>query len=266
MKYKPIFKQLHAQPSTGNTADAVPQWLNNACNSPSFQPSFTTLSPTSPTSPPATPPHLRKRRKQRDPRPLQLSNNNQNLSHKPLLKRKMADRDDDTKEQSGRMLRGKKKMLKPPVRYQEEEQGPQVQRTRDQVRKSPHKRSKSEGVAVVPTRGLGKGTAQSALQPSIPQPTTPVGGRSRGSGSPEKRQQSPTKSSHASDRTGWMAYLDPEVRFLIPEICLKQRKVPNSVLPLWLNYIRSDANEDFIPEKFRVSNSIFVLWILLSIR
>ena len=261
MKYQPIFKQLHDQPSTGNTADAVPQWLNNACNSPPFQPSpppFTTSSPTSPTSPPATPPHLRKRRKQRDRRPLQPSNDNQNLSHKPLPKRMMADRDDDTIEQSGRQLRGKD-MSKPPVRYPEEEQGPQGQRTRDQVRRSPHKRSKSEGVAIVSTRGLGKGTAQSALQPSIPQPTTPVGGRSRGSGSPEKRQKSPTKSSHASDRIGWITYLDPEVRFLIPEICLKQRKVPDSVFPLWLNYIRSDANEDFIPEKFRVSNSIFVL-------
>ena len=263
MKYQPIFKQLRDQPSTGNTADAVPQWLNTACNSPSFHaspPPFTTSSPTSPTSPPATPPHLRKRRKQRDRRPLQPSNDNQKLLHKPLPKRKMADRDDDTIEQSGRQLRSGKNMLKPPVKYQEEEQGPPSQRTGDQVRRSPHKSSKSEGVAIVSTRGLEKGTPQSALQPSIPQPTTPVGGRSRGSGGPEKRQKSPTKSSsHASDRMGWMAHLDPNVRFLIPQVCLKQRKVPNSVFPLWLNHIRSDANGGFIPEKFLVSNSIFVL-------
>lgn len=260
MKYQPIFKQLHDQPSTGNAADAVPQWLNNACNGPSFQPSpppFTTPFPTSPTSPPATPPHLRKRRKHRDRRPLQPSNDNQNLSHKPLPKRKMADRDDDTIEQSGRQLR-EKKDIKPPVRYQEKEQGPQGQRTRDQVRRSPHKRSKSEMVAVS-TRGLGKETAQPALQPSIPQPTTPVVGRSRGSGSPEKRQKSPSKSSYASDRTGWMAELNPKVRFFIPDTCLKQRKVPRNLWPLWVYYIRSDANESFIPEKFRVSNSIFVL-------
>ena len=253
MKYQSIFKQLHDQPSTGKTADAVPQWLNNACNIPSFQPSpFTT------SSPPATPPRLRKRRKRRDRRPLQPSNDNQNLSHKPLPKRKIADRDDDTIKQSGRQLR-RENISKPPVKYQGEEQGPQGQRTRDQVRRSPHKGTKSEGGAIVTTRGLGKGTAQSALQPSIPQPTTPVGGRSRGSGSPEKRQKSPTESSQASDRIGWMAYLDPEVRCLIPEICLKQRKIPDSVSPLWLNYMRSDANEEFIPEEFRVSNSIFVL-------
>ena len=261
MKYRPIFKQLHDQPSAGNTRDAVPQWLN-ACESPSFQhspPPFNASSPTSPTSHPATPPHLRKRRKQRDRRPLQPSNDNQNLSHKPLPKRKMADLDDDTTEQLGRQLRTKYVTFKPSVGYQEEEQGPQGQRTRDQVQRSPHKRSKSEGAAIVSTRGPGKGTAHPALQPSIPQPATPVGDRSQGSGTPGKRQKSPTKSSHASDRIGWMVYLDPEVRFLRPEICLKERNVPGSVFSLWLDYIRSDANEKFIPEKFRVSNSIFVL-------
>ena len=258
MKYRPIFEELHDQRSAANTADAVPEWLNTSCNSPShFEPSphFTT-SPHA--SPPATPPHLRKRRKQRHRWPLQPSNDNQNPSPKPSLKRKMADRNGDTMEQSGRQLR-EKDTLKPPVRYQEEQQGSQGQRAREELLWSPHKRSKNEGVAVAPGRGLGRGLAQSAFKPSVPDPTTPITGRGRGSGTPGRRQQSPTKSSHASDRMGWMARLEPGVRFLTPEECLKQRKVPHSARTLWLDYIRSDTNEYFIPDKFGVSNSILVL-------
>ena len=110
------------------------------------------------------------------------------------------------------------------------------------------------------TRGPGQMIASSALQPSIPQLTTPVGGRSRGSGSPSKRQNSPTKSSQALDRIGWMAYLDPNVHFFSPAKCLKERgTITKSGMTLWLQYLRSNANEHYIPEKFRVSNSIFVL-------
>ena len=258
MKYRPIFEQLHDQRSTSNTPDAVPQWLNTSCNSPShFEPSqpFTTSSPT---SPPATPPYLRKRRKQRHRWPLQLLNDNQGPSPKPSLKRKMPDRNGDTTEQLGRQLRGKD-TLKPPNWYREELQGSHGQRAREKELGSPHKGSKNEGAVVASGRGLGRGIAQSPSKPTFPDPTTPVTGRGRGCGFLERRQQSPSKSSHASDRMGWMARLEPGVRFLTPEECLKERKIPDSARKLWLNYIRSDANECFIPDKFGVSNSILVL-------
>ena len=134
-------------------------------------------------------------------------------------------------EQSGRQLR-EKDTLKPPVWYKEEWQGLPGQRAHEQELRSQHKRSKSEGVALASGRGLGRGIAQFAFDPSLPGPTTPVAGRVRGSGSLGRRRHSPSKTSQASDRMGRMARLETWVRFLTPEEWLKERKVPDRVRTL----------------------------------
>ena len=208
MKYRPIFEQLHHQRSPSNASDAVPQWLNTSYGSPSHLEPSQPFTASSPSSPPATPPHLRKPRKQIHRWPLQPLDDNQHPSPQPSRKRKMADRSGDTTEQSGRHRR-EKDTLKPPVWYKEEQQGLQDQRAREQELRSPQKKSKSEGVAVASGRGLGRGIAQSASKPNVPVPTTPVAstpvaGKGQGSKSLGRRQQSPSKSSHASDRMGWI--------------------------------------------------------------
>ena len=126
----------------------------------------------------------------------------------------------------------RKRYIKAAVWYKEEEQGLPGQHAHEQELRSPHKKSKSEGVAVASGRGLGRVIAQSAFKPGDPDPTTSVAGRGRASGSLGRRRHSPSKTFQASDRMGWMARLEPWVRFLTPEEWLKEHKVPDSARTL----------------------------------
>ncbi|KAL2041872.1 hypothetical protein N7G274_005657 [Stereocaulon virgatum] len=263
VKYRPVFEKLqehHASHDTSNaTGDSILSWLNTSCNSPShFQDIAPPASPHSTSfisSPPATPPHLRKRKRPSTRKPLQPSNGNQGP---PKSKRKMNNREDDAKEQLPRELRDKAGLRKP-SKYYEEEQVLHSQTSLVRGLGTPQKREpKGRGRNVTSSQGRAIGSGQHlAGQSLVPydigpgNPTTPMKGLGRGTGSPTTRPQSPSKSSHASDRTGWMARLEPGVQVLSPEECLKDREITASARNFWLNYIGSDANDDFIPNYFR---------------
>lgn len=271
VKYRPVFDQLRERNTPHNNKDAIPNWLNTSCNSPSnFQ---DTAPPTSPrptsltSSPPATPPHLRKHKRPPSRNPLQPLNGNQGS---PKSKRRINNRDDNAEEQLPRELRNKAGLRKP-AKYREKEQLLHSQTGPIRGLGSPQKqeaKGRGQGIALSQGRAIGSGqhliNQDLVLRDIGPgNPTTPIKGQGRGSRSPTKRPQSPTKSSHASDRTGWMTRLEPAVLFLSPEECIKARKMTASARNFWLNYIRSESNYDFIPSSLRVSNTISLLCYLL---
>ena len=261
VKYRPVFEKLREQNTSHDDGDAIHSWLNTSCYSPShfrdIAPPASPRSTSVTSSPPATPPHLRKRKRPSIRKPLRPSNGNQGP---PKSKRKMNNREDDAEEQLPRELRDKAGLRKP-AKFREEEQVLHSQTGLVRGLGSPQKQqargrgwgvASSQGCAV----GSGKQLAGLGLLPNdtgIGNPTTPMKGQGRGSSSPTRRPQSPSKSSQASDRTGWMARLEPGVRFLRSE-CLKSRDVTASARHFWLNYVRSDDNECFIPSYFQVIN------------
>ena len=264
VKYRPVFEKLREQNTSYEDGDAIPSWLNTSYNSPShFQ---DTAPPTSPgstsltSSPPATPPHLRKRKRLTTRKPLRPLNGNQGS---PKSKRRMNSRDDGAEEQLPRELRDKAGLRKP-AKYREKEQLPYSQTSLVRDSGSPQKReAKGRGQGIASSQGRAIESGQYLQNPGLVlrdggpgNPTTPIRGQGRGSRSPTKRPQSPTKSSHASDRTGWMTRLEPAVLFLSPEECMKIREMTASARNFWLDYIGSDSNYDFIPSSLRVSDTI----------
>ena len=274
VKYRPVFEKLREQNTSNDDGDAIPSWLNTSCNSPShFQDTAPPASPRSTfltSSPPATPPHLRKRKRPPTPKPLRPLNGNQGP---PKSKRKMDNREDDAEEQLPRELRDKAGLRKP-AKYRKEEQVLHSQTSLVRGLGSPQKReAKGRGQGIASSQGhvIERGqhlTNQGlVLHDGGPgNPTTPIKGQGRGSRSPSKRPQSPTKSSHASDRTGWMIRLEPAVLFLSPEECMKVREMTASARNFWLDYIGSESNYDFIPNSLRVSDIISMSCRLLRVR
>ncbi len=262
---------LQEQHTSDDAGESIPDWLNTLGNSPSrFEiiPPFASAPSTSSTSsPPATfpptAPHLRKRKRPPPRKPLQPSHGNQGPPPRSSLKRKMNSHDNDAEELLSRELRNKAK-LKKPAKYRDEKE--QVLHSRHGLGRglgSPQKqqsKGRGRGAASSQVRAIDGGQQLLAGPGFVPygigaaKPTTPLKGQGRGFGSPDRRPQSPSKSSQASDRTGWMARLNPGVRFLSPSECLKDRQVTQSARDFWLNYIRSDDNECFIPNYFRVSD------------
>ena len=265
VKYRPVFKMLQEQHASSDAGESIPDWLNTLCNSPSrFEniPLSTSSTSSPPTTPPATPPQLRMRKRPPPRKPLQPSQGNQGPPARSSLKRKINNRDGDAEERLSWELRSKAKLKKSAKYHEEKEQVLHSQHGLGGGLGSPQKQQ---------ARGRGRGTASSQVRAidggqllagpgfvphgiGAAKPTTPLKGQGRGSGSPDRRPQSPSKSSHASDRTGWMARLNPGVRFLSPSECLKDREVTPSARNFWLNYIRSDDNECFIPSYFQVSD------------
>ena len=274
VKYRPVLGKLREQHASDDATDSIPNWLDTLCDGhslpensppPALPPctSFTS-------SPPATPPHLRKQRllsRKRRPlprKPLQTSRGNQGPPPRSSLKRNMNNRDSDAEEQLPRELRDKARLKKPAKYRDEEEQVLHGQNSLVRGLGSPQKQqAKGGGEGATSNQGRTIGRGQLAAGPRLVpydinpgNPTTPGKGQGRGSSSPARRPQSPTKSSHVSDRTGWMAHLVPGVRFLSPSQCLHDRQVPPSARRFWLNYIRSDDNDCFIPKQFQVSNAL----------
>ena len=271
VKYRPVLEKLREQNASHDDEDAISNWLNTSCNSPShFQDMAPPASPRSTSftsSPPATPPHLRKRKRPLPRKPLRPSNGNQGLRRS---KRKMNNREDDAEEQLPRELRDKE-TLKKPAKFREEEQVPHSQTSPVRGLGSPQKReTKGRGQGVASSQGRAIGSGQPlAGQSLVPydigpgNPTTPIKGQGRGSRSPTKRPQSPSKSSHALDRTGWMVRLEPRILFLSPEECLMDRTMTASARNFWLDYVGSDDNNDYIPNYFQVSDTISMSYRLL---
>ena len=273
VKYRPMFDKLRERNTPHDDRDAIPSWLNTSCNSPSH--SQDTAPPTSPrptsltSSPPATPPHLRKRKRPPTRQPLRPLNGNQGS---PKSKRRMNNRDDNAEEQLPRELRDKAGLRKP-AKYRGEEQLLYSQTGLVRELGSPQKReAKGRGQGIASSQGRTIESGQYLVNQGLVlrdgspgNPTTPIKGQGRGSRSPTKRPQSPTKSSHASDRTGWMTRLEPAVLFLSPEECMKVREMTASARNFWLEYIGSESNYDFIPISLRVSDTISMscrpLWV-----
>ena len=273
VKYRPVFEKLREQNASDDEKDAIPIWLNASCNSPShfrdIAPPASPHSTSITSSPPATPPHLRKRKRPSTRKPLRPSNGNEGP---PKSKRKMNNRENDAEEQLPRELRDKAGLRKP-AKIREEEQVLHSQMSLVRGLGSPKKREakgRGQGVASSQGRATGRGQhlAGQGLLPydiGLGNPTTPINGQWRGSCSPTKRPQSPSKSSHASDRTGWTVRLEPGVLFLSPEECMKDREMTASARNFWLDYIGSDENDEFIPNHFRVSDTISMSYRLLWI-
>ena len=270
VKYRPVLEKLREQHVSDDASDSIPNWLDTLCDAPSLSENI--LPPASPpstsaSSPPATPPHLRTRRGRPPRKPLQISKGNQGPPPRPSLKRKMSNRDDDAEGKLSRDLRDRA-TLRMPAKHRDGKD--QLLHSRaGPVRKlgSPQKQQ-ARGRGGGATIGSEQLAAGPRLVPNVispGNPTTPVKGQGRGSGSPARRPQSPSKSSHASDRTGWMAHLEPAVRFLSPSDCLHDREVMLSVENFWLNYIKSNDNKRFIPRCFEVRNPLFIPYPLLYV-
>lgn len=275
VKYRSVLEKLREQHASDDARDSIPDWLDTLCDGPSLSKnSPPTASPpcTSASSPPATPPHLRTRRRPLPRKPLQTSEGNQGPPPRSL-KRKMNNRDGDAEEQLPRVLRDKAALRKPAKYRDEKEQVLYGQTSPVRGLGSPQKQQARGGGGGATsgqghTVGSGQLTAGLRLVPhdiSPGNPTTPVKGQGRGSSSPARRPQSPSKSSHASHRTGWMARLKPGVRFLDPSECLHDREVMLSARNFWLNYIRSDNHDCFIPSYFEVSNALSMPYPLLYV-
>ena len=242
-----------------DASDSIPNWLDTLCDAPSLSENIPPpASPpcTSASSPPATPPHLRTRRGRPPRKPLQTSKGNQGPPPRSSLKRKMSNRDDDAEGKLSRDLRDRA-TLRMPAKHRDGKEQVLHNRTSPVRGVGSPQKQQARGRGGGATIGSGQLVAGPRLMPnnvSPVNPATPVRGQGRGSSSPARRQQSPSKSSHASDRTGWMARLKPGVLFLQPEECFYNRKIILSARNFWRDYIRSDDQDSFIPSHFEVSN------------
>ena len=270
VKYKPVLEKLREQHVSDDASDSIPDWLDTLCDGPSLSENIPPAgSPpcTSASSPPATPPHLRTRRGRPPRKPLQTSKGNQGPAPRSSLKRKMNNRDNDAEGKLSRDLRDRATLRMPAKHRDGKEEVLHGQNIPVRGLGSPQK-PQAKGRGGGATIGTGQLVAGPRLVPSNispVNPSTPVKGQARGSTSPARQPQSPSRSSHASDRTGWMAYLEPAVRFLDPSQCFYDRKVMLSADEFWLNYIKSNDNKRFIPRCFEVSNLLFIPYLLLYV-
>lgn len=189
------------------------------------------------------------------------------------MKRKMNNRDGDAEEQLPRVLRDKAALRKPAKYRDEKEQVLYGQTSPVRGLGSPQKQQARGGGGGATsgqghTVGSGQLTAGLRLVPhdiSPGNPTTPVKAKGAALAPQLDAHNHQAKSSHASHRTGWMARLKPGVRFLDPSECLHDREVMLSARNFWLNYIRSDNHDCFIPSYFEVSNALSMPYPLLYV-